>query len=453
MKALLVFPAISLDERYGKKSVGEIGGHLPPLGLCYLAAMLEKQGIECKILDMPAQQLEVKDVLEEIKKFRPDFVGISALTPTISRTAELSKKIREKFPKVYLVIGGPHASLLPEQTLKLTNADFVITGEGEKAIVKIAKELKKLKRHSIIKGELIENLDELPMPARHLLDLSKYSALPNNYKKNPRVLNVLASRGCPFNCTFCCKTEGTRRYRVRSAENVIAELKELKEKYGIQEIAFWDDIFTIKREWVKKLCEKMIEEKIDFPWSCETRVQLVDKELLELMKKAGCWNIFYGIEAGDQTLLDNINKGIKLEDVRKAVKLTKEAGIEIRGSFMIGLPGETPELAEKTINFAIELDPDYAQFSITTPFPGTELYKTASKFGKLDENFENYNEWQPVFVPFGYKNAEEVVKMQKKAFKKFYIRPAYVLKRISKIRSPQDFFKNLKGLRMIIGLS
>ncbi|MBI3034908.1 radical SAM protein, partial [Candidatus Woesearchaeota archaeon] len=253
--------------------------------------------------------------------------------------------------------------------------------------------------------------------------------------------------------TFCHDAKGV--FRQRSVENVIQEIKHLQEDYNVKEIAFWDDILTLNKAWVHKFCEALEKEKICLVWSCYTRLDLIDEPLLRAMKKAGCWNIFFGIEAGSQDLLDNMKKKMTVEQMANQVRLVKKAGIEIRGSFMVGLPGETPQKALQTIQFAIELDPDYAQFTITTPYPGTELWNTAEKWGTLNKDFRNlnnFNEWQPVFVPNGYKDAKELLDIHKEAFRRFYMRPKFILRRIAKIRSFADIRRNLKGIRVVYAM-
>lgn len=452
MKVLLIFPPISVDERYSKK-VGDVGGHLAPLGLAYMAAVLLKEGHEVSIIDAPALGYGMDDVLRNVESTRPDFIGMTALTTTIGRVENLSRGIKKDHPDVLLGVGGPHATIMPDSTLKRTGADFVLVGEGDITIVDILRDPGKYAMKKVIIGKRVDDLDSLPFPARHLLPMRAYKALPNTYKRSPYAINMIISRGCPFSCTYCCKDLYGYNYRARSVDNVIREIKHVIREYNTTEISFWDDLFTMKRQWVLDFCDRLIEEGIDIAWSCYSRVNFVDYEMLRKMKAAGCWNIFYGIEAGDQRLLDNIEKGITLDMSRKAVKATKAAGIEVRGSFMIALPGETPELAMKTIRFAIELDADYSQFTITTPFPGTKLYREASKWGRLSKKFDEYNEWNPVFVPFGYKNEAEVRRIHREAFRRFYFRPTYVTKRVLKIRSPGDLIRNIKGLRMILGFN
>jgi radical SAM superfamily enzyme YgiQ (UPF0313 family) len=281
--------------------------------------------------------------------------------------------------------------------------------------------------------------------------MKKYIPLPNQYKKKP-VVHMVAIRGCPYSCSFCSNNKVFgRKIRARSPEKLVEEIRYVIEKYGAKEISFWDDMMTTNKEWMYKFCDLLIRGKFDVTWTCYARVDSVDEPLLKKMKKAGCWNIFFGFEAGIQELLNNINKGITIKQIVEANRLCKKIGIEVRASFMIALPGETPELAKKTIEFAKRLNPDYAQFCITTPYPGTCLYENASKYGTLIQDFSRFNIWEPVFIPKGYKNAEQVKEMERIAMREFYIRPAYILSRIRKISSLEDILRYIKGLRFLVG--
>ncbi len=446
MKILLIFPPQNLNERYAR-DMGDVGGFLPPLGLCYMAAILERDGHEVKIMDCPVNKYTISDILTEITNFNPIVIGIAAITALANVTRELCDVIKNQFSGKYIILGGPHPTIMPNEVSSEMNADIIIQGEADNIISEVIKNLDEYKQKRIVKAGIVMKLDSMPFPARHLLDMSKYTSLPNTYKISPNTFQMVTSRGCPFTCTFCHDAKGV--FRQRSVENVIQEMKLLKERYKVKEIAFWDDIMTLNKAWVYKFCEAQEKEKIGIVWSCYTRLDLIDEPLLRAMKKAGCWNIFFGIESGSQELLDNIKKKMTLEQLTSQVKLVKKVGIEIRGSFMVGLPGETPEKARQTIQFAIDLDPDYAQFTIATPYPGTELWNTAEKWGTLDKDFRKFSEWQPVFVPKGYKNAEELLAIHKEAFKRFYMRPKFIFKRIIKIRSIADVKKNLKGLRVV----
>lgn len=450
MKILLVFPPQSLEERYSHK-VGNVGGFLPPLGLCAMAAVLEQDGHEVKIMDCPVNNYGVNDVINEVEQFVPAVVGIAAITSLIDVTASLCSNIKDKFPEVTVILGGPHPTTVPDDVAKSTNADIIISGEADNIICDVVKDIGAYKEKRVIFAGKVKNIDDLPFPARHLLDMEKYTSLPNTYKTSPHVFHVMTTRGCPYTCTFC--GDAISGFRQRSVEKAIEELKLLRQQYKIKEVAFWDDVFTMNKQWVYKFCEEV--KKLDFKlvWSCYTRLDLVDELLAKAMKEAGCWNIFFGIESGSDELLKNITKRMTVEQMREKVRMVQKAGIEIRGSFMLGLPGETPELARQTIKFAIELDPDYAQFSITTPYPGTQLWHTYEKWGTLDKDFKNYHGWMPVFVPFGYKSRDELMAMQKEAFRRFYIRPKFILKKVAKIRTPTDIVRNIKGLRMVKGFT
>ncbi len=352
----------------------------------------------------------------------PRIVGIAAITSLIDVTTRMCTTIKEKFPTTTILLGGPHPTQMPDDVAKITNADIIIAGEADNIISDIITNIESYKQKRIVFAGKVKDLDTVPFPARHLLDMKKYSALPNAYKKTPYLFHIMTTRGCPYTCTFC--GDALSGFRQRSVANVIEELKLLRKNYQIEEIAIWDDVFTLNKPWVYSFCEEI--KKLDFKlvWSCYSRLDLVDEPLLKAMKDTGCWNIFFGIESGSNDLLKNITKKMTVEQMREKVRLVQKIGIEIRGSFMLGLPGETPELGRKTIEYAIELNTEYAQFSITTPYPGTQLWKTYQNWGTLDKTFKDYHGWFPVFVPYGYKDQEELLAIQRKAFRKFYFRPA-----------------------------
>ncbi|MBI2118364.1 MAG: cobalamin B12-binding domain-containing protein [Elusimicrobia bacterium] len=450
MKVVLIFPPLVLKHRYAH-SVGDAGGNLPPLGLLYLAAVLEKAGHEVHIIDSPVENMDLEQVIGRINSLQPNFMGVSSITSLAEKTKSLCQEVRKQFPNIKIFVGGPHPTALPEDVLKETGADVVIREEAENVILDLIENFEKYAQQKIVDAGKVKNLDDLPFPARHLINLNRYTALPNNYKRTPNSIHVVTSRGCPYPCTFCFDAKSG--FRQRSIPHVMDELRHLKKKYGAVEIAFWDDTFTVNRKWVIEFCETMIREKMNMIWGCYSRLNLVDAELLKKMKEAGCWTMFFGIESGDQELLDNIKKLMTVKQLKEKVRLVQSFGIEIRGSFMVGMPGETPEKARKTIDFAIDLDPDYAQFSITTPYPGTELYKEVSKWGTLSEEYSEFHGWSPVFVPKGYKSAEELKAINREAFEKFYFRPKFILKKLFKIRSWTDIHRYWKGFRFVLGMT
>jgi radical SAM superfamily enzyme YgiQ (UPF0313 family) len=471
MKVTLINPSITMEERYGKFAKG--GSSVPPLGLAYIAATLENNGVKVNIIDGSVLNLDQGAIEKLLSKHNPDIVGVTALTPTLYRSYEVINTVKKALPDSLIVIGGPHPSLFPTDVLKENvNIDVSVYGEGEYTVLELANNIEShgkdnSKSFEDVRGiayrnngqirkntprPYIDDLDTLPFPARHLLPMDKYRPALYQIKRSPNT-NLIASRGCPFNCNFCSKGVYGRKFRIRSPENVITEIEYLIEKYGIKELLFWDDTFTLNKKWIEDFCILLKERNLDITWSCSSRVNKVDKLLLQKMRKAGCWSIFYGIESGSQKLLNNINKGITISQVINAVKWAKEAGIQVRASFMLGLPGETKELAEKTIAFAKELDPDYAQFNITTPYPGTELMKVAGKYGKIiSHDFSKYTIWSPIFIPNG-STSEDLTKLHHQAYMEFYLRPTYILKRLAKIRSFSDIMVYLKGFATLVSSS
>ena len=478
LDVLFIYPALSVQERYGNRKVGDTGGHLPPIGIMSIASYLREKGYRVDVIDTLVINWINTDILNHIRKSKPKIIGISSITPIFHRACECAQAIKEEFSDTMVIIGGPHVTIEPVEVLEENKCfDIGVCGEGEITTVEILELYIKhgyrygkfVKDHELlsqIEGivfrenenivvnksrELISNLDILPFPARDLVPIEKYIPLPNQYKRLP-VVHMVVIRGCPYKCTFCSNnTIFGRKIRSRSPIKVIEEIKHLVAVYGAKDISFWDDMMTVNKKWMYELCDLIIREKIDITWTCYARADSVTKDLLIRMKEAGCWNIFFGFETGDQQLLDNLEKGITLDDIRKASRWCKDVDIEIRASFMIALPGETPELAEKTIKFAKEINPEYAQFCITTPYPGTKLFKEAEKWGSLSKDYSQYNIWEPVFIPFGYKDRSEIEQMEKKANFMFYCRPRSFFNLIKKIRSFEDIKRYLKGFRIFLG--
>ncbi|MBI5049224.1 MAG: cobalamin B12-binding domain-containing protein [Deltaproteobacteria bacterium] len=477
MDILLIYPPLSVKERYGNRRIGQSGGHLPPLGIAGIAAYLKERGYAVGLVDALALDMTDEDICRYISSHKPKIVGLSALTSMFHRALALASVIRQQFPETLTVIGGQHATIMGEKVFRETTCfDILVSGEGELTTLELMEIYKNTNYdrekllHSLllkhIKGVIfkkdnsivrtqprkpIADIDSLPFPARDLLPMDRYIPLPNQYKRLP-VVHMVSTRGCPYPCSFCSASAVFgKKVRQKSPERVISEIKHVMERYKAREISFWDDTMTINKNWIMEFCDRIISEKIDITWTCYGHVNTVTKEVLLKMKKAGCFNIFYGYEAGDQMLLDLISKGTTLDKIRQVNQWTKEAGIEIRASFMLGLPGETPELARKTMGFAIELEPDYAQFSLTTPYPGTTLWQQAKVYGNLKTDFSEYHGWSAVFLPHGYKNREELSSMEKEAMRRFYFRPRYILNQLKKIKNIVDLIRYVKGFRFALG--
>jgi anaerobic magnesium-protoporphyrin IX monomethyl ester cyclase len=360
----------------------------PSLGLGYIAAVLEQEGHEVKVIDMGLRpSLPVEDEMQPVFAFDPDLVGFTSMSTSHHSIERAAKLVKEQLGCTTL-IGGPHATTLPELTLSDPNFDFLIHGEGEEPARQLVRVLArgstdwqgilglgyKTKDGEIkINSEapLIPNLDDVPYPARHLFDLEAY---PLFDPTGARMLTVLSSRGCPYNCSFCFKGIVGRTYRHRSPDNVIGELQQCMDRYGVRSFYFIDDLFTIDVRRLDAFCDRVIEVGLDIRWQCLARVDRVTLPILKKMYKAGCREVHYGVESGNPEVLKATAKHVNLAQVKQAAAWTDEVGIRGKGYFILGLPGDNDKTIEDTISFAESLPLDEAMFSIATPFPGTRMW-------------------------------------------------------------------------------
>jgi len=468
LRVILLNPPMTLEHRYGK-GMSKIGTLLPPLGLAYVAAILEKDNCEVKILDAQLFNLDIKTTVSECKKFNPDVIGIYALTSSFDIVAKLSAELKKELD-VYIAIGGAHPTIEPLKSLDNNEIDFAIIGEGEYTFLELMQEIKKKKPNFkkikgiafkdkgkiILNGKrgYIKNLDELPLPARHLLKMHLYKPSPNQYKQLPYA-TMVASRGCPYACSFCSSSRiWKQKYRTRSVKGVIKEIKYLVKNYNVKDIGFWDDLWGINHQWVNEFCDEIKKNNLNISWSCELRVDSANKQTLKKMADAGCWCIFYGIESLDQEILDAINKMTKVTQIVNALTWTKETGIEIRANFILALPKETPEKVRKMLKKLVKIDMDYVKFNVLTPYPCTQVYDEIKqgKWGKLTEDKNKMTGYHVIFVPFGYKNANEVEKIKKYAYRKYYLRPGYIIRRILSIKEFNDIKRYIRGALAILSL-
>jgi anaerobic magnesium-protoporphyrin IX monomethyl ester cyclase len=432
-----------------------VAGAMPPLGLAYLGAYLEKKGIAVKILDM---QVEDGFFEETAKKtgFMPDFVGITATTTIINDALEIAETSRRIFPGAKIILGGVHPTFTPDEILENKNVDYVVRGEGEETLYKLVSGKKEsgitglsYRQDGVITHNpdsgLIKDLDTLPMPAYHLLRVERYLPSLGSYKRLPAI-SMITSRGCPGKCTYCFGSYLGGRIRTHSARYMADEVKMLVKNYGIKEIAFYDDTFTAIKKNVHEFCRIINEEKIDITWVAFARVDFIDGETLSLMKKAGCHQILFGIESGNAEVLKNIGKVPSLEKAGQAVLMTKKAGIECRTSFMLGNPGETEETLKQTIDYSIKLDADLAMYNVTTPFPGTKMYRWAKENGYLKtEDWSKYD-FATAVMELPTVSGATVEKYYAAAHKAFYGRPLFMLKRLLKTRTPDDIIMAVKAV-------
>lgn len=455
-------------DKSSKSDVKSIHSITPPLGILYLAACIRRDGHKSMLIDALAENLSVEQVKNRVLKAKPDIVAMTGTTPQISSAFSVIKAIKNE-SDIPIILGGPHATAAPLETMrKCSEIDILVFGEGELIFPELVNAIEKGSSLEKIRGiylrkkgdikftgsqAYVDNLDELPFPARDLLkSISIYKLAPSDVKREPST-TMVTSRGCPFKCKYCNKAVFGSKYRFNSPEYVLDEIEYLIEKYKIREIKFWDDVFTIRKKRTEQICEEIKKRKLDLVWSCESRVDIVDYDILKKMKSAGCWQIDYGIESAEQKLLDRINKGIKIETAAKTIKLTKKAGISTRGYFILGLPGETIKSANKTIDFAVKSGLDSATFFVCVPYPGTELYDIAKQEGGIkSDDWSQYSHIdfeKLIYVPNTIKEAE-LKKLINKAYKKFYIRPEFVTKQVLNIRSVDDIKNKLQGLKVLL---
>lgn len=436
----------------------------PPLGLGALSAYLKSNGIRVKVIDALKDNINKDKILEILAKENPDAVGINCLSAFYNEVIELSLLIKQK--NLRCLIGGVHPTFLPYKTLVDSKADFVLCGESEISLTKLIKNnfvnnnirgvysLKNLSDENqlVLKGEIIEDLDEAPFTDWDELNPNLYPKAPHGaIAKNFPIGIISTSRGCPYECTFCASPQFyERKIRFRSPENVIQEIKYLIEQYGVKEIHFEDDNLTLKRDHIEKICNLLIENKIKISWACPNgiRADKVDKDLIKLMKQSGCYYFAYGIESANIKILNNIKKHETIDIINKSINIADECGISCQGFFIFGLPGETKETIQETINFAKKSRLSRAQFLILDVLPGCELWTTLK--GEFTPNFAKNSYKEPEWIPKCL-TKKDLLKAQSKAFKIFYLRPFIFFKLLKSVKIDQIKFllKRILEYRLI----
>lgn len=418
-KILLIYPR---NTSY-KKNLRRV---TPPLGLAYIAAVLEKEGYEVSILDAALEGyeniepineelivygLKRNEVKKRIQKFSPNIVGVTfPFSSQCENVLDICKIVKEISKDITVVVGGVHASAIPKETLlKNKEIDYVVIGEGEYTFRELANNLKNTKAVSAIKGiayrkssdsiqinsprEHIQDLDSLPFPARHLLDMAKYMKINTwhaPYAKKSKVGSIITSRGCSGTCVFCSshKVFG-HKFRARKVDKIIEEIEFLISEYSIEELQFEDDNLTFDRKRAMELFTKMEKYKLSWCTPNGIRIDRVDNQMLKLMKKSGCYQLTFGIESGNEYVVNKIiRKGINLKQVKPIVREAKRLGILVHLFFMVGIPSETKKQMKDTLRFAKYLNPDSASFSIANPLPGSKLYDICLEKNYLKENFK-----------------------------------------------------------------
>ena len=415
-----------------------------PLGIAYLGAVAEKAGHEVNVIDCQAEKLDYSSFRQKLSQITPDVVGVTATTLLYSSAKQIISIAKEIHPDCKTMLGGAHASFWDENALKeCPSLDVVVRREGEATFLELLDRLKskegftgvlgstfRREDGAIVRNEdrpFIENLDDLPFPAYHLLPLSAF------HRMGKTIFPLTTSRGCVYWCDFCSTVRMFGKgYRMRSPQNVVEEMEKLHKTYGESQFTFYDDAFTVNHDHTRQLCQELKNRKLYVNWDCETRVDMVNRDLLQTMHDAGCMAVWFGVESGSQSILGKMNKKIKTEQTKEAFKIAHEVGLMTIASTVIGFPGETEETAWETINFIKKLNPDDIGFYVATPYPGTPMYDQVSQKGWLRiTDFDKYDTATPTFET-PWLTMDKIRDIRYKAHQQFYLRPSYVLRMIGK---------------------
>ncbi len=414
-----------------------------PLGIGYLAAVLEKNGYDVNVIDCQALKLTLSEVENELRKRQPDVVGLSSTTLTYKSALKIIKLAKKALPNCLTVLGGSHVTFWDDNALQeCPQLDVVVRKEGENTLLELVQRLEEGKSfHDVVgttcrkDGKIVKNpdrpyiedLDELPYPAVHLFPLEQFNKYGNI------IFPVMTSRGCVFWCDFCTAVRMFgQRYRMRSPKKVVDELEYLYRKYGEKQYTFYDDAFTVNQARTEEICNEILRRGLKIKWDCETRVDMVSKNLLLKMREAGCIAVWYGVEAGSQKVIEAMGKGISIQQTLNAFKWTQEAGLIAVASIILGFPGETKETAWESVKLLERINPDEIGIYIATPYPGTPMYDYVTKMGWLKiHDFNKYDTATPIFES-PTMSLDELREIHDKAHQSFYLRPTYVIRAFSK---------------------
>ena len=465
IRLVLCSAPASMRERYG--SLAAVGSTEPSFGLVCLAAAAEQGGATVHIVEASAENLSIEQAAREALRHNPDVVGISATTSGIASAGELANLLKAANKRLVVLVGGCHATALPEQTLQeFKSFDLVVVGEGEETLKRILIAVASDGRvpqgiEGTVQREgngtmrnppraFISDLDQLPLPAWSLL-----RGFPRAYHPSPARIrrwpcaSVVLTRGCPNVCTFCDRSVFGRSCRSYSPSYAVKLIRDLRKNYGVKEVLIEDDTFVIIKDRVRDFCERLLSEQVNVSWSCLGRADRMDPYLLMLMRKAGCWQISYGIESGVSSILEAVHKNIDLEQVRRALSWTREAGIRTKGFFMVGFPGETLETLETTRQFALSLPLDDISVMQLTPFPGSELYREAARLGAFDCDWRKMNTLNSVFVPEGL-TRDDLDIARDSLLRSFYLRPRVLATHaVEAIRRPRLLVHLARGAKAL----
>jgi anaerobic magnesium-protoporphyrin IX monomethyl ester cyclase len=432
-----------------------------PLGLAYLASYVEEHGFRAKILDNNIEHLSRKRFSDYLKRVKPKAVGFSASTSIFAQVLDFASAVKEFDKGIIVIAGGPHPSALPKESLQNQAIDIVVKGEGEETLLELLFCLLRGKGSlsaingifyrenggikSNAKRDYIQHIDKLPLPAYHLLPMQKYRHSPFRRVTMKKSASIITSRGCVYNCSFCCNSVFGASVRYRSPDNVLKEVKYLIDEYAVKEIIFRDDAFTLDIERAREIARGIRNLKRDIKWSCYSRVNHASDGLYREFYDSGCREICFGVESGNQDVLDMAKKQINTDEIEKAIRLCRKYRISSLCSMIIGLPGDSLERVERSINFFKKANPDYMVFCVLVPMPGSELFNIATKEGLLNAEKIHYTDYVKVFsssmppISMCQIPRDQLAGLQKEAFRSFYLRPGYLMKKLGKCISPMFF--------------
>jgi len=466
MKCALIIPAWAPEDIFSSKTAGSQINYWQPLGTLYVAAAMQKSGHEVRFYN--GAFMGHDEIIAQVKEFQPKFTGLYSTTFGWEKAKRTAATLKNLPGEVFITVGGPYPVAVQEECLRdCPDIDAVVTGEGEITAVEMLARLESGRDLEGVGGvafrqggnikknpprPLITNLDSLPFPARELLgEAEKYIPPPATYKRKP-VAVIMTARGCNRHCLYCFQIDKYRKsgIRYRSVENVMAEI-ELLLSQGYREIKFIDDTLAADYTRAMRIATEIKKRGLDFTWFASAVVNQVDKPLLQAFRDAGCWAILFGAESGVQKDLNAIRKGITPDQIRSAVKAAKEVGLTVYTPFLFGIPGQTYEDGLKSIEFALELDPDIANFHAITPFPGTELYDNIDKYGTMSEDLTDFTYQGAAFVPYTM-TRDEIAELRQLALKRFYSRPRFLWRRLLALRSINDLLAAWQGMKSLFWL-
>ena len=420
-----------------------IKGAMPPLSLLSIGAVLEQNGFEVQVIDAHLYAMSEQQVATAIADAKPSIVGITMMTSTAITSHQIARLTKQCDPGIRVVVGGVHPDALPEETLRNGDIDYVIRGDGEYAMLELAQGFAdeevaglcyRRENRPVMNPArpILMDLNQLPPYAYHLIPMGKYYPAAGAYRKLPAI-NMLMTRGCPGKCIFCNSAETA--LRTRDAGRVVDEIVHLRDTYGIREIQFYDDTFTVMKQNALRFARLMKEREVGVGFSAFARTDCWSPEMARTLKEGGCHQVMFGIESGSPRMLEVLRKDIDLEKTEQAVAVAKAEGLEVRSAFIFGTPGETEETCQETIDYALKLDSDLAIFNITTPYPGTQLYNWAQQNGRLlTQDWWEY-ELGGTIVELGSISNDKLHEVYDHAFKVYYNRPSMYWQRLKKIRS------------------